>query len=250
MTIKQVGKIFVVPSLIALTPVALWAQTGTQTTTPPRSSGRAQSGGDAAITGQGDTDVRQSGGQRTPTSSAGMAASSEEITKLQQALKDRGQDPGTVNGVMTPQTQQALRNFQSQQGLNATGTLDSQSRTALGLGLGAGSSAAGAGAGNNTGTGQGTPIDPTLTPGQDTVPGSSSRGTSAPKPSTGLGTQPPSTLPGGATGSNLPGGSTGSSLPGGTSGGAGGIGGAGGAGAGGGAGGAGGGGGQIGRAHV
>jgi peptidoglycan hydrolase-like protein with peptidoglycan-binding domain len=249
MTIKYLGRIFIVPSLIALTPVAIWAQAAPQTTPPP-SSGRAQSGGDAAITGQSDTDVRQSGGQKTPTSSAGMAASSEEITKLQQALKDRGQDPGTVNGVMTPQTQQALKSFQAQQGLNATGTLDSQSRTALGLGLAGGTSAAGAGAGNNTGTGTGTPIDPTLTPGQDTtLPGSSSRGTSA--PTTGLGTQSPSTLPDGSAGSTSPGGRTGSTLPGGSggvggttgSGSAGGVGGgaAGGmGGAGGGAGGAGG----------
>jgi peptidoglycan hydrolase-like protein with peptidoglycan-binding domain len=234
MTIKYLGRILAVPSLIALTPVTIWAQPGAQTTTPPRASGRAPSGGDAAITGQGDTDVRQSGGQKTPTSSAGMAASSEEITKLQQALKDRGQDPGTVNGVMTPQTQQALKSFQAQQGLNATGTLDSQSRTALGLGLGGGSSAAGAGAGNTTGTGQGTPIDPTLTPGQDTLPGSSSRGTSAPTPSTGLGTQSPSTLPGGSTGSTAPGGRTGptGSGSGGTGGVGGGAGGAGGAGGG------------------
>lgn len=238
MTIKQLGKIFVVPSLIALTPVPIWAQADTQTTTP-RSSGKAQTGGDAAVTGQSNTDVRQNGGQSTPTSSAGMAASSQEIATLQQALKDRGQDPGTVNGVMTPQTQQALKNFQAQQGLNATGTLDSQSRTALGLGLGGGSSAAGAGAGNKTGTSTGTPIDPTLTPGQDTLPGSSSRGTSAPTPSTGLGTQAPSTLPGG-TGSTLPGAGTGSTLPGGTSGSAGGIGGTGGGAGGGAAGGAGG----------
>src|SRR5690348_5029113 len=222
MTIKHLGRIFVVPSLIALTPVAIWAQAGSQTTTPPRSTGRAQSGGDAAVTGQGDTAVRQSGGQSTPTSSAGMAASSEEITKLQQALKDRGQDPGTVNGVMTPQTQQALKSFQAQQGLNATGTLDSQSRTALGLGLGGGSSAAGAGAGNTTGTGQETPIDPTLTPGPDTLPGSSSRGAPAPKPS-GLETHSPSTLPGGGTGSTSPGGRTGTTGSG--SGGTGGVGG-------------------------
>ncbi|HEX2385433.1 MAG TPA: peptidoglycan-binding domain-containing protein [Candidatus Binatia bacterium] len=218
MTIKQFGKIFIVPCLIALTPVPIWAQADTQTTTP-RSSGRAQTGGDAAVTGQTGTDVRQNGGQSTPTSSAGMAASSQEIATLQQALKDRGQDPGAVNGVMTPQTQQALKNFQAQQGLNATGTLDAQSRTALGVGLGGGSSAAGAGAGNSLGTGTGTPIDPTLTPGQDTLPGSSARGTSAPTPSTGLGTQSPSTLPGGTTGSSLPGASTGSTLlPGGTSG--------------------------------
>jgi len=213
MTIKRVGKILVVPLLLALSPMLVWGQMDSPTTKPQRDSSKAPTGGDAAVTGQSDTDVRQSGGQRTPTSSASMAASSEEITKLQQALKDRGQDPGTINGVMTPQTQQALRAFQAQQGLNATGTLDAQSRTALGLGLAGGSSAAGAGAGNNTGSGLGTPIDPTLTPGQDTLPGSSSRGTSAPTPSSGLGTQTPST-----GGSSLPGGSTGSGGVGGTGG--------------------------------
>jgi len=223
MKIKRLGKILIIPSILALSPMPLWAQVDSQTTRPQRDSSKMPAGGgDAAVTGQSDTDVRQSGGQKTPPSSAGMAASSQEIAKLQQALKDRGQDPGTINGVMTPQTQQALRAFQAQQGLNATGTLDAQSRTALGLGLGGGSS--GAGAANNTGTGLGTPIDPTLTPGQDTAPGATSRGTAAPSPS-GLGSQSPSGLPGGTggtgTGGTMGSGGTGGSAAGGGAGGAG-----------------------------
>lgn len=241
MRISQFSKILLFAAPLTLLPLSLSAQTGSDITRKPSDTAKPQGGGEAAVTGQTGSKPGDSGGQKTPTSSAGMAASSEEIRQIQQALKDRGQDPGTVNGVMTPQTQQALRTFQSQQGLNATGTLDAQTRTALGVGLGGGSSAAGASAGNKTGTGAGTPIDPTLTPGQELVPGSTSRGTSPPK--AGLGSQTPpsglSTPSSGGVGSGVPGSDTatgvggsglsGSGGVGGTTGGAaGGVGGAGG----------------------
>ncbi|MGH7769841.1 MAG: peptidoglycan-binding domain-containing protein [Candidatus Binatia bacterium] len=63
-----------------------------------------------------------------------MATSSEDVRRLQQSLRDKGFDPGPINGVMGPKTQQAVRAFQQRQGLNATGTLDAQTRTALGIG--------------------------------------------------------------------------------------------------------------------
>ena len=188
MALKRLQTIFLISSAIAIAAFPVCAQTRTDRAQTGSSAAQSPAGGDAAMTGKSPAGRTQTS-PVTPQSSAGMAASSEEIQKLQQALKDRGQDPGTVNGVMTPQTQQALRSFQAQQGLAATGTLDAQSRTALGLGLSTGTAPAtgGTGAGNSTGTGLGTPIDPTLTPGQEAVPGSTSRGTSAPVPSTGLG---------------------------------------------------------------
>jgi peptidoglycan hydrolase-like protein with peptidoglycan-binding domain len=242
MRISYFGKILLLAAPLALLPLTVSAQTAGDTTRRQSDTPKAQGGGAAAVTGQTGSNLGNSPAQKTPTSSAGMAASSEEIRQIQQALKDRGQDPGTVNGVMTPQTQQALRTFQSQQGLSATGTLDAQTRTALGVGLSGGSSAAGASAGNKTGTAAGTPIDPTLTPGQELVPGSTSRGTSP--PTTGLGSQtPPSGLstPSSGTGTGVPGSDTaagvggsglsGSGGAGGTTGGsAGGVGGAGGGG--------------------
>ncbi len=188
MSKRKFRMIFLIPAAaLAFTALPAWAQTGTDNRTQRGTGAAPTTGGDAAVTGQSATGRTQSA-PVTPQSSAGMAASSEEIQKLQQALKDRGQDPGTVNGVMTPQTQQALRAFQAQQGLNATGTLDAQTRTALGLGLGAGNNPSSARAANATGSGLGTPIDPTLMPGQEAVPGSTSRGTSPPAPSRGLGT--------------------------------------------------------------
>lgn len=225
MATKILRSIFLIPSAIAIAALPVCAQTRNDRAQTGSSVVQSPGGGDAAVTGQSPTGRRQTS-PVTPQSSAGMAASSEEIQKLQQALKDRGQDPGTVNGVMTPQTQQALRSFQAQQGLDATGTLDAQSRTALGLGLSTGNAPAtgGTGAANSTGTGLGTPIDPTLTPGQEAVPGSTSRGTSAPVPSTGLGGSSPRT---GSSGLGGTGGTSGTGS-------AGGMGGAGGAGGGGG----------------
>jgi peptidoglycan hydrolase-like protein with peptidoglycan-binding domain len=222
MALKRLQTIFLISSAIAIAAFPVCAQTRTDRAQTGSSAAQSPAGGDAAMTGKSPAGRTQTS-PVTPQSSAGMAASSEEIQKLQQALKDRGQDPGTVNGVMTPQTQEALRSFQAQQGLNATGTLDAQSRTALGLGLSTGTAPAtgGTGAGNSTGTGLGTPIDPTLTPGQEAVPGSTSRGTSAPVPSTGIGGSSP------RTGSSGLGGSGGTSGTG-TAGGVGGAGGAGG----------------------
>lgn len=232
MATKILRSIFLIPSAIAIAALPVCAQTRTDRAQTGSSAAQSPGGGDAAVTGQSPTGRTQTS-PVTPQSSAGMAASSEEIKKLQQALKDRGQDPGTVNGVMTPQTQQALRSFQAQQGLNATGTLDTQSRTALGLGLSTGNAPAtgGTGAANSTGTGLGTPIDPTLTPGQEAVPGSTSRGTAPSLPSIEPGARAPSSgVPGtaGTPGTTGSGGTSGA----GSAGGMGGAGGAGGAGGG------------------
>src|SRR5918996_60727 len=48
---------------------------------------------------------------------SGQQLSSAQITQVQQALKAKGYDPGTTDGVMGAQTQQALRKFQQANGL-------------------------------------------------------------------------------------------------------------------------------------
>jgi hypothetical protein len=60
-------------------------------------------------------------------------ASAEEVRQLQQALKEKGHDPGPIDGVMGPQTQQALRQFQQANGIQATGTLNAETKERLGL---------------------------------------------------------------------------------------------------------------------
>ncbi|HRN75551.1 peptidoglycan-binding domain-containing protein [Ottowia sp.] len=54
------------------------------------------------------------------------------VRDAQQRLLDKGYDPGTVDGVAGPRTASALRQFQRDQGLMATGRLDSVTIQALG----------------------------------------------------------------------------------------------------------------------
>jgi peptidoglycan hydrolase-like protein with peptidoglycan-binding domain len=77
-------------------------------------------------------------GERSARGSAasGQAASGqsrEQITEVQQALIIKGYDPGTTDGLMGTQTQEALRKFQKENGLKVTGTVDAQTAKALGV---------------------------------------------------------------------------------------------------------------------
>ena len=59
--------------------------------------------------------------------------SSDETRQIQQALKDKGHDPGEIDGIMGSKTRAALRDFQKANGLQASGTLDGETATALGV---------------------------------------------------------------------------------------------------------------------
>ena len=61
------------------------------------------------------------------------AASDPEIEAVQQALVERGYDPGKVDGAMGRRTRGALRAFQHSIGLSDTGEIDHATVTALGL---------------------------------------------------------------------------------------------------------------------
>jgi SH3 domain-containing YSC84-like protein 1 len=60
-----------------------------------------------------------------------VSASKEKVRKVQTALKDRGLNPGPIDGVMGSKTMAAIREFQSQQGMAATGRLDQSTMAAL-----------------------------------------------------------------------------------------------------------------------
>ena len=62
-----------------------------------------------------------------------VARTSEEIKKLQEALKAKGDDPGALDGVMGRKTTAALRRFQAGNGLKATGKLDKETAEKLGI---------------------------------------------------------------------------------------------------------------------
>src|SRR5207237_2527524 len=64
--------------------------------------------------------------------SAGSTASSvDDVKQIQQALTDLMYNPGDTNGIMTAETQQAIREFQWLNSLPVTGIVDEQTKSAL-----------------------------------------------------------------------------------------------------------------------
>lgn len=69
------------------------------------------------------------GGQQNEAAS--MSLSKDIVERIQKALNDRGYQAGPVDGVWGKTTQSALRRFQQDQNLDATGKVDAQSLAAL-----------------------------------------------------------------------------------------------------------------------
>jgi peptidoglycan hydrolase-like protein with peptidoglycan-binding domain len=62
-----------------------------------------------------------------------VGASGQVVTTLQSQLKARGFDPGPVDGIFGPGTEQAVRRFQEAQGLLVDGVVGVDTSSALGL---------------------------------------------------------------------------------------------------------------------
>jgi hypothetical protein len=74
-------------------------------------------------------------GEASPSASPTISTSptsTNDVAAAQQRLKDRGYYSGPVDGVMGPRTAAALRAYQRDHGLSATGRLDSKTASALG----------------------------------------------------------------------------------------------------------------------
>ena len=72
----------------------------------------------------------------TPSPSQGeWNMSAQNVRKIQEALRDKGYNPGPVDGIMGDRTEEALRNFQQANNLPATGLMDSKTAEKLGVGL-------------------------------------------------------------------------------------------------------------------
>lgn len=184
----------VLSGALAIGSVPAWSQSGTGSGSSGATSGsqdqqrsRANQMGNGHMSGQGHM------GQW----------SREDIRGVQEALRDKGHNPGAIDGIMGPRTQQALRQFQQAQNLQATGQLDAN--TASALGVASASGATGSGASSSTGrSGSGTG---SMGSGSSTTgSGSSSMGSGSSGGSTGTGSSGGSNR--GTTGST--GGGTGS----------------------------------------
>jgi hypothetical protein len=62
-----------------------------------------------------------------------MTGSYAQVIAMQQALKDKGFDPGGTDGVMGPRTEAALKAYQKSEKLPATGTMDGDTGAKLGV---------------------------------------------------------------------------------------------------------------------
>ena len=72
-------------------------------------------------------DMTKSGAPRD----SAQGADREQMKAVQQALKDKGHDPGAVDGEMGPKTEAALREYQQKEGLKATGAADAETMAKL-----------------------------------------------------------------------------------------------------------------------
>lgn len=82
------------------------------------------------------TDKKRPGGTATKTSSTKTSEKileREHLQNAQQKLQTLGYDPGTTTGKLHRQTRKALETFQKEEGLPATGRLDTATLAALGL---------------------------------------------------------------------------------------------------------------------
>lgn len=55
------------------------------------------------------------------------------VTRVQEELKRRGYDPGPADGVLGPQTREAIKRFQKDSWLKQTGEVDTDLLVQLGL---------------------------------------------------------------------------------------------------------------------
>ena len=61
------------------------------------------------------------------------AQDADTITKVQKALKEKGFDPGPIDGLIGPRTSKALREFQIQKDIQVTGQINKETLDGLGL---------------------------------------------------------------------------------------------------------------------
>lgn len=73
----------------------------------------------------------QKGNTTKDTGKTTEAQSKEKVRQTQTALKKEGFDPGPVDGIMGVMTMTALRNYQSHNGLEVTGTVTAETESAL-----------------------------------------------------------------------------------------------------------------------
>jgi hypothetical protein len=187
---KVLSSLVLSGAMMVMAPQA-WAQTGgsapgsgksgsepqVQKPTDPPMSGQ-QRGTSGELQSERSTGRAGAPGQMQSQRAAGQQRlSKDQVKQIQEALKDKGQNPGEADGIMGPKTQQALREFQKSQNLQATGRVDEKTASALGVDVSPG-------AGSSSSSGMGSSREPSSASDK----ASSSKGASG--ASSGLGSSP------------------------------------------------------------
>ena len=108
-----------VVAVIAAGSLSTYAQVQSATTAPMSAAGPAQAAAETPNPQQLDMDA-------VPSLTA------DGIRRVQQALANKGFSPGPIDGVIGPQTEQAIRKFQDYYGIKVSGRIDNQTLYALG----------------------------------------------------------------------------------------------------------------------
>lgn len=112
------------------------APSGADTPKPgPTGQDPAKPGDSSAPSAAPQSDAPKSDAMKSDKAGKASAArgNREQVKAAQQSLRDKGHDPGTIDGVMGPKTQAALKDFQKKQGLSETGRLDAETMAKLGV---------------------------------------------------------------------------------------------------------------------
>jgi hypothetical protein len=132
-----------------------------------------------AATGDTQQPGAAAGASQQPSAAAGATQpmgqqhDQQTIRKVQEKLSEKGHQV-QVDGMMGPETQQALREFQKKEGIQETGQLDQQTLSALGVeetGAAAGAGAPASGAPASGAPASDAPASGATTPGAAQQPG-------------------------------------------------------------------------------
>jgi hypothetical protein len=80
-----------------------------------------------------DPDVRVPGTRAAQAGGGGRSAADPQTRQLQQALRDRGFDPGPIDGINGPRTREAIMDYQRANNMQATGRPSQQMMSSLGV---------------------------------------------------------------------------------------------------------------------
>jgi peptidoglycan hydrolase-like protein with peptidoglycan-binding domain len=126
-----------------------WSQAGGTSGSGSKSDSSA-SGSTSQRSGSSSSEMQSQREQGSSARTGGARMSKEDVKQVQAALKNKGMDPGPEDGVLGPKTQQALREFQKSNNLQATGRIDEKTASALGVDVGGASSSSSSGMGSSS----------------------------------------------------------------------------------------------------